>query len=173
METVTRGGMEIFLRPIRPEDAPLLVEFFNSLSPTSVYYRFFMPLRELPLSMLTRFTQIDYDRDIVVVAIQRTSGGERIVGVVRLMSDPDVTSAEFAITVGDAWQKEGVGASLLEHSIHIARERGVQFVWGMVLPENKGMLALARSHGFNVNKIGGSKDYEVRIDLTGPRQVAS
>jgi acetyltransferase len=173
METVTRGGMEIFLRPIKPEDAPLLVDLFNSLSPTSVYYRFFIPLRELPLSMLTRFTQIDYDRDIVVVAIKQTSDGERILGVVRLMSDPDVTSAEFAIAVGDAWQKEGVGAALLEHSIHIARERGVQSIWGTVLPENKGMLALARSHGFIVKKIGGSKEYEVRIDLPGPRQVRS
>ena len=173
METVTKGGMEIFLRPIKPEDAPLLVEFFHSLSPTSVYYRFFTPLPELPLSMLTRFTQIDYDRDIVVVAIKQTSGGERILGVVRLMSDPDVTSAEFAITVGDDWQKKGVGAALLEHSIHIAKERGVQFIWGIVLPENKGMLALARSHGFIVKRIGGSKDYEVRIDLPGPRQVTS
>ncbi len=173
METLTRGGMEIFLRPIKPEDAPLLVEFFHSLSPTSVYYRFFIPLRELPLSMLTRFTQIDYDRDIVVVAIKRTLGGESILGVVRLMSDPDVTSAEFAITVGDAWQKEGVGAALLEHSIHIARERGLHFIWGVVLPENRGMLALARSHGFSVKKMGGSKDYEVRIDLSGPTPVTS
>jgi len=171
METVTRGGMEILLRPIKPEDAPLLVDLFHSLSPTSVYYRFFMPLPELPLSMLTRFTQIDYDRDIVVVAIKQTSGAEMILGVVRLMSEPDVTSAEFAITVGDAWQKMGVGAALLEYSIHIARERGVQFIWGMVLPENKGMLALARSHGFTVKKIDDSQDYEVRIDLTGSRQV--
>jgi acetyltransferase len=121
--------------------------------------------------MLTRFTQIDYDRDIVVVAIKQTSGAEMILGVVRLMSEPDVTSAEFAITVGDAWQKMGVGAALLEYSIHIARERGVQFIWGMVLPENKGMLALARSHGFTVKKIDDSQDYEVRIDLTGSRQV--
>lgn len=173
METVTRGGMEIFLRPIKPEDAPLLVELFNSLSPTSIYYRFFTPLPELPLSMLTRFTQIDYDRDIVVVAITQTSGGERILGVVRLMSDPDVTSAEFGIAVGDAWQKQGVGAALLEHSIHIAKERGIQFIWGIVLPENKGMLALARSHGFIVKRISGSKEYEVRIDLPGPRQVSS
>jgi acetyltransferase len=123
--------------------------------------------------MLTRFTQIDYDRDIVVVAIKQTPGGERILGVARLMSDPDVTSAEFAITVSDAWQKKGVGAALLEHSIHIARERGVQFVWGTVLRENKGMLALARSHGFIVRKIAGSNDREVRIDLTSPRQVTS
>jgi len=173
METVTKGGMEIFLRPIKPEDAPLLVELFHSLSPTSVYYRFFSPIPELPLSMLTRFTQIDYDRDIVVVASKQTSSGEKILGVSRLMSDPDVTSAEFAIAVGDAWQKEGVGAALLEHSIHIAKERGLQFIWGIVLPQNKGILALARSHGFVVKKMGGSKDYEVRIDLPGPRQVTS
>ena len=81
------------------------------------------------------------------------------------MSDPDVTSAEFAIAVGDAWQKKGVGAALLERSVHIARERGLQFIWGIVLSDNRGMLALARSHGFTVKKIRGSNEYEIRIDL--------
>ena len=123
-------------------------------------------MKELPLSMLTRFTQIDYDRDIVVVASKEVSGGEKILGVVRLMSDPDVTSAEFAIAVADAWQKAGVGAALLERSVHVAREQGLRFIWGAVLSENRGMLVLARSHGFTIRKIRGSKEYELRIDLS-------
>jgi len=89
------------------------------------------------------------------------------------MSDPDVTSAEFAIAVGDAWQKKGVGAALLERSIHIARERGLQFICGIVLSGNRGMLALARSHGFTVKKIRGSNEYEVRIDLNHPSEIAT
>jgi acetyltransferase len=168
IKTVTRGGVEILLRPIKPEDAPLLVELFHSLSPTSVYFRFFSPITELPLSMLTRFTQIDYDRDIVVVASKEVSGGEKILGVVRLMSDPDVTSAEFAIVVADAWQKAGVGVALLERSVHVAKEQGLRFIWGVVLSENRGMLALARSHGFKIKKLRGSKEYELRIDLSDP-----
>ncbi|MGO9313394.1 MAG: GNAT family N-acetyltransferase [Syntrophobacteraceae bacterium] len=164
-EVVTEGGIDISLRPIKPEDAPLLVEFFHSLSPTSVYFRFFCPLPELPLSMLTGLTQVDYDRDIVVVASKQLSSGEKILGVARLMGDPDVTSAEFAIAVGDLWHKKGVGAALLERAIHIARERGLESIFGTVMPENKGMLAFARSHGFSVEKISGSKDYEVRVEL--------
>jgi len=164
-EVVTKGGIEISLRPIKPEDAPLLVELFHSLSPTSVYFRFFIPLPELPLSMLTRLTQVDYDRDIVVVASKQISNREKILGVARLMSDPDVTSAEFAIVVGDPWQKKGVGAALLERSIHIARERGLESIFGIVLPENKTMLAFARSHGFTVKKVPGTSEYEVRLDF--------
>ena len=165
MPAVTRGGVAMLLRPIKPEDAPLLVEFFHSLSPTSVYFRFFTPMKELPLAMLTRFTQIDYDRHIVVVASLQAVDGEKILGVVRFMGDPDVTSAEFAIAVADAWQKEGVGSALLERAIHIARERGLASVWGVVMAENRGMLALARRQGFTVMKTRGSKEYEVRIDL--------
>jgi acetyltransferase len=168
IESVTKGGHEILLRPVKPEDAPLLVELFHSLSPTSVYFRFFSPLRELPPTMLARFTQIDYDRDIVVVASKQAFGEEKILGVVRLMSDPDVTSAEFAIAVGDAWQRAGVGAALLERAVHIAKERRLQSIWGTVLSENKAMLALARSHGFTVKKLPGSREYEVRIDLNHP-----
>jgi len=173
MQTVTKGGIEVLLRPIKPEDAPLLVELFHSLSPTSVYFRFFSPMRELPLSMLTRFSQIDYDRDIVVVASKEDSGVEKILGVARLMTDPDVTSAEFAIVVGDARQKEGIGRALLDRALYIAKERGLQFVWGVALAENKGMLALARSLGFRVNRLSGSKEYEMRIDLNKPGEMSA
>jgi len=100
-----------------------------------------------------------------VVASKQISNREKILGVARLMSDPDVTSAEFAIVVGDPWQKKGVGAALLERSIHIARERGLESIFGIVLPENKTMLAFARSHGFTVKKVPGTSEYEVRLDF--------
>ena len=165
MTTVTKGGLEILIRPIKPEDAPLLVDLFNTLSPTSIYYRFFRPMRQLPHEMLARFTQIDYDRDMALVALQRTGEKEKMLGVARLISDPDAAKAEFSIVVGDPWQGMGVGAKLLDQLVSIARERGLAFLWGIVLPENTTMLALGRKLGFGVSRVPQSSDYELKIDL--------
>ena len=161
----TKDGAEFFIRPIKPEDAPMLVDLFNSLSPTSVYYRFFAPLKSLSHDMLARFTQIDYDRDMALVAMLGDSGGERMIGVARLMGDPDGKRAEFSIVVGDPWQGRGVGANLLEHLIFIAKDRGVEYLWGIVLPENTTMLAVGRKVGFRVSRVPRSGDYELSIDL--------
>lgn len=163
--TVTKGGVAVLVRPIKPEDAPLLVGLFNTMSPTSIYYRFFRPLRTLSHDMLARFTQIDYDRDIVMVAIQRDGEEEKMLGVVRLLSDPDVTKAEFAVAVGDPWHGKGVGAVLLERCIDIAKERGIRTIWGIVLAQNTTMLALGRKLGFAVTRSPEGGDYELRISL--------
>jgi acetyltransferase len=161
----TRGGLEVFVRPVKPEDAPLLVELFNILSPTTIYYRFFSPLKALPPDMLARFTQIDYDRDVCLVALETTGTVERMLGIARFMSDPDVTKAEFAIVVGDPWQGKGVGAALLEKCIDIARERSMRTIWGKVLAENTTMIGLGRKFGFKVSRDAETGDYELRIHL--------
>jgi len=163
---VTSAGLAVFLRPIKPEDAPLLVELFDTLSPTSIYYRFFGTLKALPHSMLVRFTQVDYDREIDMVALEKTSGDkERMVATARVMSDPDGKRAEFAILVGDPWQGKGVGARLLERCLAIAKERGIETVWGIVLHENTGMRALASKLGFKVSKSDEPGELELTIDL--------
>lgn len=165
-----KGGIDILLRPIKPEDAPLLIDLFDTLSASSIYFRFFSPLRSLPHNMLARFTQIDYDRDVVLVAIEQRNAGERMLGVARLMGDPDVTHAEFAIVVGDPWHGSGVGAALLERCISIGRERGLEFIWGFVLPENSSMLGLGRKLGFKISRAEGGTAYELRIDLKPRRE---
>ena len=162
---ITKGGLEVSIRPIKPEDAPLLIELFNTLSPTSIYYRFFRPLKDLSHELLTRFTQIDYDRDMALIATQRMDGEEKMLGVARLISDPDLTTAEFSIVVGDPWQGKGVGAMLLEQLVEIGRERGLDSLWGIVLPENSNMIALGRKVGFSVSRSPHSSDYELKIDL--------
>lgn len=162
---LTRGGLEVFVRAVKPEDAPLLVELYSSLSPTTIYYRFFSPLKVLPPDMIARFTQIDYDRDVCLVALETDGPCERMLGVARLMSDPDVTTAEFAIVVGDRWQGKGVGAALLEKCIDIGREKSLRMIWGKVLPENTTMIALGRKLGFRVKRDVDSGDYELRIHL--------
>jgi acetyltransferase len=162
---VTTGGVEVFVRAVKPEDAPLLTELFSTLSPNTIFNRFFSPLKALPPDMLARFTQIDYDRDVCLVALQGTETGERMLGVARLISDPDVTVAEFAVLVGDAWQGKGVGATLLEKCIEIARERGIRTVWGKVLTQNTTMLGLGRKLGFKVSRDPETGHHELRIHL--------
>ncbi len=163
---VTSAGLAVFIRPIKPEDAPLLVELFDTLSPTSIYYRFFGTLKALPHSMLVRFTQVDYDREIDMVALEKTNGDkERMLATARVMSDPDGKRAEFAILVGDPWQGKGVGARLLERCLAIAKERGIETVWGIVLHENTGMQALARKLGFKVSRSDEPGELKLTIDL--------
>ena len=117
-------GADIFVRPIRPEYAPLLVELFDSMSPRSVYFRFFTPLKRLPHSMLARFTQIDYDREIALVAISESEGRERILGVARVITGRNPKQAEFAVAIGAPWQGNGIGATLLVVTTGIPRPAG-------------------------------------------------
>jgi len=164
-QTVVKDGLAVFIRPIKPEDAPLLVDLFNTLSPTSIYYRFFSPMKTLPHSMLARFTQIDYDREIALVALEEGRPEEKMLGGARVIGDPDGKKAEFAVMVGDPWQGKGVGAKLLEKCLQIAKERGVESVWGIVLRENTQMLALGRKLGFEASRTAEPGELELTIDL--------
>lgn len=158
----TEGGLELFLRPIKPEDAPLLLDLFHHLSRESVYNRFFSPLKELSHDMLVRFSQIDYDREIAMVALD--SEESRILGVARIILEPDGDQGEFAIAVGDPWQGRGVGSRLLQHVLRIAGERGVKIVQGKVLAENRRMVDLAKKAGFQVRR-SGSGEYGITVNL--------
>ena len=165
-EIVSRTGIPIRVRPIKPEDAPLLETLFQVLSPRSIYYRFFRPLKAIPPDLLARFTQIDYDRDVALVALESQGSEERMLGVGRLMGDPDGREAEFAVLVGDPWQGQGIGAALMESCLAIARERGFRSIWGIALKENTQMLALGRGLGFEIQYEPGSGDYKLRLDLS-------
>jgi acetyltransferase len=158
---------ELFIRPIRPEDAPLLVKLFESLSPQSILFRFFSPLKMLPHRMLARFTQIDYDREIALVALCGPELNEKMLGVARIITDVyNRKHAEFSVIVGDPWQGKGIGAELLKRCLSISKDRGIEKVTGIVLPENTQMLALGRKLGFNAKKVTGESDYKLAIDLT-------
>jgi acetyltransferase len=171
MTTVTEGGLSIFIRPIKPEDEPLMVDLFYTLSPQSIYFRFFRFLKSLPHEMLARFTQIDYDRELALVAVKKSneeSEGEKILGVGRLISDPDLTTAEFAVLVGDPWQGKGIGTKLLERCIAIAKERSIRTLWGTVLAENTTMLALCHKLGFTITKGSDATEYRLEMNLKNP-----
>jgi acetyltransferase len=143
-------GTPYILRPIRPEDAAIEMEFVDGLSPESRRLRFQSALRGLTPAMLARFTQIDYDREMAFIAVDDRSGVEHEVGVARYMLLPDAKSCEFAIVIADTWQGRGLGHRMMERIIQIARERGVEEMIGWVLTSNKPMLDMVQNLGFKV-----------------------
>jgi len=160
----TGDGTRIDIRPIRPEDAPLFEDLFDSLSETSVYQRFFRKLESLSRRMLVQYTQIDYDRQIALVALS----GDRMLGVSRLYPSGGGKSAEFSVLVGDPWQGRGIGARLLQRLLEVAADRGMRCIEGTVLSDNTQMLALARKLGFELENPEGGET-RVRIDLKKTR----
>lgn len=116
---VTSDGLEIFVRPIRPEDAQLFEALFDTLSKSSIYNRFFSPVKSLTRKMLVGYTQIDYDRQIALVAVEEGESG-RMLGVSRVIRTTGDRTAEFSVLVGDPWQGRGIGAVLLNRCLHVA-----------------------------------------------------
>ncbi len=160
---VSVDGRRIFIRPVKPEDAPLFTALFKTLSPTTIYYRFFGVIKELNPEMLARFTQIDYDREIALVAIDEDSESDCMLGVARIIGDPDGKTGEFAVLVGDTWQGKGIGGNLLEKCLSIAEKQGFESVHGIVLNENRNMLALGKKLGFDTKREPDSGDNELVI----------
>ncbi len=161
-----KSGLRLLIRPIRPEDAELFVELFKTLSPTSVYYRFFRHMKKLTPEMLAMLTQVDYDRHMALVAIEQSSTPERMLGVARIIADPDIAETEFSIMIGDPWQGQGVGAKLLLNLLRAARDQGVKKVWGTVLPGNIHMQNLGKKFGFSIKYNSEEGAYDLTIDLT-------
>lgn len=159
------GVENLLIRPIKPEDASLMEAMFESLSPRSIYMRFFTPLKRMDYQMLARFTQIDYDRHIALTAISEESGEDKMLGVARVIMERNLKQAEFSVIIGDPWQGRGIGAELLKRCIAIARKHDVKVIYGVVLAENRQMLALGRKLGFTIKKIPEVSEYELRLEL--------
>jgi acetyltransferase len=153
-------GTEVVMRPIRPEDAEAEMEFVEGLSPASRRMRFQSALRTLTPQMLARFTQIDYDREMAIVAMVDEGGREKEAGVARYIRLPDGVSCEYAIVVADEWQGRGLGYALMQRLIAVARARGVHRMMGFVLAKNAGMLKMCQELGFSVN--GEPDDMQMR-----------
>jgi acetyltransferase len=159
-------GTSLTLRPIRPEDAQIEAEFVANLSEQSRYLRFLHHLAELTPSMLARFTQIDYDSEMALIALHETEGRAEIVGVARYVPNPDRGSAEFAIVIADAWQGRGLGSILLSRLLEIAKRNGLKRIDGTVLAVNQWMLRLVERLGFvRDTESQGREEVRVYIDL--------
>ena len=165
-ETITlRDGTRSELRPILPEDAEREQRFFGTLSERSRYLRFQHHLPRLSPTMLERFTQLDYDRELALVVLDPKDG--EFIGVGRYAPNPDGTSAEFALTISDAWQGRGLGSALLSRLCLRAKEAGYTALVGYVLAENREMLDLAAHLGFQQRGHEGDAAVVVR-DLVPP-----
>ena len=149
IETVAWQGRNLTLRPIRPEDEARHLAFLGSLDPADIRLRVFYSRRSIERSELARLTQIDYEREMAIVAAAPGPDGvEQTLGVARAVGDPDNIDAEFGIIVRSELKGTGLGTVLMRKLIRILREQGTRRLVATVLVENRRMLALARSLGF-------------------------
>jgi acetyltransferase len=155
-------GRNVILRPIRPEDEPLERELLAGLSPESSRFRFFQIIKEITHDMLSRFCNIDYAREMAIIAEYTSSGNtRRNVGVSRIILE-SAQEAEFAVVVADDFQNTGLGLKLCDMLIGIARDKNIKKIFGIVLNDNLKMLNLARKLGFSFEKVS---EEETRIEL--------
>ncbi|MCC0048109.1 MAG: bifunctional acetate--CoA ligase family protein/GNAT family N-acetyltransferase [Rhodobiaceae bacterium] len=150
-EEFLADGTPLTIRPIRPEDADSEQAFVRGLSPEAKRMRFMHAMKELTPEMLVRFTQIDYSREMALVAVTREEQGPVQQGVARYTINPDQTSCEFAIVVSDTRQHQGLGTRLMQALMDAARDHGLRNIEGAVLSENEGMLHLMKELGFTAH----------------------
>ena len=158
-----RRGRPVLLRPIRPEDEPLQEEMFQTFSEETKRFRFFGPIKESH-EMLAHYTQIDYDREIAIIAELNSDGRKRMAGVVRLIADPYNETAEYAIVIGDPWQGQGLGTIMTRYILEIARTRGIRKVYAYLLEDNATMLELFQKFKFTATKEEDMYRVELLLD---------
>jgi acetyltransferase len=142
----TLDGLPIAVRPLRPQDEPVLQELFSHMSPEDRRLRFLAPMRALSPELAARLSQLDYGREMALVA-----DGEGVtLGVARYSADRDRLSAEFAIAVRSDWHRRGIGRLLVARLIEAAQQFGIGELVGLVLRENRPMLELCRQLGFAI-----------------------
>jgi len=153
----------VLLRPIRPEDGEQHAAFLNALAPADIAHRVFIRARDLHQTQLGRLTQIDYDREMALVAVTRNGSRSETLGVVRAIADPDNRTAEFAIIVRSDLKGHGLGTLLLGRMIAYLRSRGTQYIEGEALADNQRIFSLVRRYGFV--KLPSGDPATVRLQL--------
>ena len=162
----TTNGMQLLLRPIKPEDEPAHHYFLQHTDPKDIYFRFFRSVSNLSHSQMARFTQIDYDREMAFIASKKNEQGENeTVGVVRAVSYADDKEAEFAIIVKTDMQNLGIGTKLMQKIIDYVRAKGIKRMTGQTLLMNTAMQNLARKLGFKTTHNLGEETIDLALDL--------
>ena len=145
-----RDGRSVLLRPIKPEDEPMWLEMFKNFSEESVRYRFFNIIKDTPHEVRVRYCNIDYDREIGIVAEMEEEGRRRILGVVRLIIEPDGKNGEIAFIVADPWQGLGLGTKMVDYMIEICNDKGLETIYAFMLPDNYRAIRLLKKMGFTI-----------------------
>jgi acetyltransferase len=148
-----KDGRDVLLRPVKPEDEPLLVRLFETFSEETMQLRFFHRLKETTHEMLARYCNIDYDWEMTLLAELGEGNTRMIVGMARLVMQPDGESGEVSLVVGDPWQNKGLGTIMLETMTRIGRDMGLKRVFGEILAENTKMIHICRKEGFEIKPI--------------------
>ncbi len=164
MYRTTKAGTEIFLRPIKITDEPLLKDFFYSLSDKSLYRRFMSPRKDLPHKQLQEFVVIDYTTEMVILASIKKGDKEVLVGLGQYAIAGDTHMAEVAFTVRDDFQNKGIGTELLSYLTYLGKRRGLLGFTAETLMENQPMLRVFGKIGFDVKKTAaGGGVYELKM----------
>jgi acetyltransferase len=145
-----RDERTVLLRLIKPEDEPLWLEMFQNFSEESVRYRFFYMIKDTPHEMRARYCDIDYAKEIGIVAELEEEGRRKILGVVRLIIEQDGKSGEVAFIVADPWQGLGLGSKMVDYMIEICKGRGLETVYALTLPDNYRAIRLLKKRGFTI-----------------------
>jgi acetyltransferase len=145
-----RDGRTVLLRPIKPEDESMWLEMFKNFSEESVRYRFFNIIKDTPHEVRVRYSNIDYDREIGIVAELEEKGRRQILGVVRLIIEPDGKNGEIAFIVADPWQGLGLGTKMVDYMIEICKDKGLETVYAFMLPDNYRAVRLMKKMGFTI-----------------------
>ena len=138
---------------------------FNSFSEETVRFRFFRIIKETPHEMRTRYCNIDYDREIGIVAEINEKGKRRLLGVTRIIISPgESDKAEFALVVSDKWHRLGLGSEFVDYTIEVARDKNLKKIYGIVLKDNTPMISLCREKNFKITS-GDPGEYNIEYDL--------
>jgi acetyltransferase len=165
-----KSGGSITIRPIRPEDEPLLVKFHETLSEESVYHRYFNQIKldqRIAHERLTRICFNDYDREIALVAERKGSKGgpPEIIGVGRLSKAHGRNDAEFALLVSDESQRQGLGTELLKRLVQVGRDEKVGRITAIILADNLGMQQVSKKVGFTLEHDSSGRDFKAEYIL--------
>jgi acetyltransferase len=164
-------GTQVTVRPIRPEDEPLMIRFHEGLSEQTVRFRYFHPIKfaqRVAHDRLIRVCFNDYDRELALVAERRDekSGQREILAIGRLSKTPGGDAGEYAVLVTDAWQRRGLGTILLGSILDIARAEGLRRVFAEILPDNREMIRLSEKLGLTIRRSMESPDVHAEMALS-------
>jgi acetyltransferase len=161
---VLKSGLEVTLRPIKPEDEHMEKEMFSNFSERTQRFRFFQLIKDISHEELTRYTQIDYDREIAIIAEVKDEGRHKMAGVARLIADQYNETAEYAIVIADPWHEQGLGNKITDYILTIAKKHGIKTVYASILAVNHIMLHMFRTRGFKLRKVEDGYYAEIETD---------
>ncbi|REG84980.1 GNAT family N-acetyltransferase [Marinomonas pollencensis] len=147
-----RDGSQTTVRPVRPEDSPLIADFVRGMSKETRYLRFISNIEELTPRMLSTMSHIDYDREMAFMAVHNVDGKDRLIGTSRYIDNFDDQSCEFAVVLDDDFQGLGLASYLMKQLFLAAADKGIRVMQGIVLAENKRMITFCKHLGFGIQR---------------------